>query len=332
VKGVGNEIDYGMRVYDPRVGRFLSLDPLQKKYPWYTPYQFAGNKPILFVDIDGLEESPSLWQQLQHYKMQLFASIFVAASGHPKEGLALATSAHNPLQGILAPAGQKVMTSVGSTLNGGLHTLTFNAWPIDPSGTLGGTPTLNEGASFVGQVGMSLAPTPFHGTPGASLELASGSAPLSLPSLDFSLRLPSIVYSNTPSADDNSPNEATASARKSTQLATNSQSGMASEDIVRGKLQGQLGENEAILAKPRIYIGDGSSGKYATPDFAIDNTKNGQISRIVDAKNGGATLSTAQQQLNQYGGVFRGSSRATDATPQSIKPDMIEVERTNVNK
>ncbi len=38
------------------VARFLSIDPLAPKYPWYTPYQFAGNKPIQFVDIDGLEE------------------------------------------------------------------------------------------------------------------------------------------------------------------------------------------------------------------------------------------------------------------------------------
>jgi hypothetical protein len=45
-----------MRVYDPRAGRFLSLDPLQKRYPWYTPYQFAGNMPIWAIDLDGLEE------------------------------------------------------------------------------------------------------------------------------------------------------------------------------------------------------------------------------------------------------------------------------------
>ena len=45
-----------MRIYDSRVGRFLSLDPLTKSYPWYTPYQFAGNKPIWAKDLDGLEE------------------------------------------------------------------------------------------------------------------------------------------------------------------------------------------------------------------------------------------------------------------------------------
>jgi RHS repeat-associated protein len=54
--GDGNQYDYGFRIYNPRLGRFLSVDPLAKEYPWYTPYQFAGNKPIAFVDLDGREE------------------------------------------------------------------------------------------------------------------------------------------------------------------------------------------------------------------------------------------------------------------------------------
>ena len=53
---MASHVDYGIRVYDPRIGRFLSLDPLQKKYPWYTPYQFSGNTPIQAVDLDGREE------------------------------------------------------------------------------------------------------------------------------------------------------------------------------------------------------------------------------------------------------------------------------------
>jgi len=60
VKGEGNQQDYGMRVYDPRLGKFLSVDPLTKGYPWYTPYQFAGNKPVGFIDIDGAEEGSPL--------------------------------------------------------------------------------------------------------------------------------------------------------------------------------------------------------------------------------------------------------------------------------
>ncbi|MDP3930361.1 MAG: OmpA family protein, partial [Bacteroidota bacterium] len=54
--GDGNIYDYGFRVYDPRKAKFLSVDPLTKSYPWYTPYQFAGNMPIAAIDLDGLEE------------------------------------------------------------------------------------------------------------------------------------------------------------------------------------------------------------------------------------------------------------------------------------
>ena len=49
--------DYGFRIYNPGIGKFLSVDPLALSYPFYTPYQYAGNKPIRFIDLDGLEEA-----------------------------------------------------------------------------------------------------------------------------------------------------------------------------------------------------------------------------------------------------------------------------------
>jgi RHS repeat-associated protein len=48
--------DYGFRIYNPSLCRFLSVDPLFSGFPFYTPYQFAGNKPIVATDLDGLEE------------------------------------------------------------------------------------------------------------------------------------------------------------------------------------------------------------------------------------------------------------------------------------
>lgn len=55
VKGEGNTLDFGARIYDPRLGRFLSEDPITKDYPELTPYQFASNRPIDGIDQDGLE-------------------------------------------------------------------------------------------------------------------------------------------------------------------------------------------------------------------------------------------------------------------------------------
>jgi RHS repeat-associated protein len=55
VYGTSNFQNYGMRMYDPRLARFPSVDPLTSKYPMLTPYQFASNNPIELIDVDGLE-------------------------------------------------------------------------------------------------------------------------------------------------------------------------------------------------------------------------------------------------------------------------------------
>lgn len=47
--------DYGFRLYNPAIAKFLSVDPLAPEYPELTPYQFASNTPIEAVDWDGLE-------------------------------------------------------------------------------------------------------------------------------------------------------------------------------------------------------------------------------------------------------------------------------------
>jgi len=38
--------DYGFRIYNPSIGKFLSVDPLAREYAYYSPYHFAGNTPI----------------------------------------------------------------------------------------------------------------------------------------------------------------------------------------------------------------------------------------------------------------------------------------------
>ena len=61
--GIGNHMDFGERSYDSRVGRFISIDPMTKKYANYSPYLFAGNKPTVMIDVKGEEE--------RYYKVDL---------------------------------------------------------------------------------------------------------------------------------------------------------------------------------------------------------------------------------------------------------------------
>ena len=46
---------YGMRYYAAWICRFVSVDPLQFKYPELTPFQYASNTPISAIDLDGAE-------------------------------------------------------------------------------------------------------------------------------------------------------------------------------------------------------------------------------------------------------------------------------------
>ena len=73
-KYVGKERDeetglyyYGARYYAGWIARFVSVDPLQFKYPHYTPFQYAGNKPISYIDLDGLEEAKINEAQVTHF-------------------------------------------------------------------------------------------------------------------------------------------------------------------------------------------------------------------------------------------------------------------------
>ena len=54
--GNGNAYDFGARIYDSRLMRFMSVDPLTNLQPSYSSYLFAGNKPIAFIDKDGKME------------------------------------------------------------------------------------------------------------------------------------------------------------------------------------------------------------------------------------------------------------------------------------
>ena len=59
LKGEGNSLNYTFRMHDPRVGRFFAPDPLEKSYPWYSPYQFSGNRVIDMMELEGLEPTYS---------------------------------------------------------------------------------------------------------------------------------------------------------------------------------------------------------------------------------------------------------------------------------
>ena len=48
-----DDYDFGARIYDGRIGRWLSVDPLVKKFPHMSPYIGMDDDPISKIDPDG---------------------------------------------------------------------------------------------------------------------------------------------------------------------------------------------------------------------------------------------------------------------------------------
>ncbi len=63
IKGEENSYDFGNRMYDQRIARFIRMDTYSGKFAYQSPYTFAGNNPVAAIDLNG----DSIWVTTTSY-------------------------------------------------------------------------------------------------------------------------------------------------------------------------------------------------------------------------------------------------------------------------
>jgi RHS repeat-associated protein len=94
IKGQGNSYDFGARIYDSRLGKWMSLDPHWSRYPSLSSYVAFANSPISILDGDGRDivyfnsTGKEIHRVVSNTEFRTFIPI-IKAAGNPVE------NAHN---------------------------------------------------------------------------------------------------------------------------------------------------------------------------------------------------------------------------------------------
>lgn len=126
VKGNGNSLDFGARIHDPRLGRWLSGDPAQQKYPSISTYDFATNSPIYFVDQNG----KWLGVTMVYFELDIGAGLgwgvnYVEQSGMAYDDIGkthfkMTSAIYIVNQKLGTESGNNAVLGVGASLSGGV--------------------------------------------------------------------------------------------------------------------------------------------------------------------------------------------------------------------
>ena len=99
--------DYGMRIYNPSLGRWLSIDPQASKYAYSSPFSAFGNNPEYYIDPGGETLSVHIFSDakaVEHFRTTIQKEFSEKVTVKIKDGI---VSFHKLPNAVLTKTQQK---------------------------------------------------------------------------------------------------------------------------------------------------------------------------------------------------------------------------------